>query len=81
MIKHRWPNEHIGSMAALHPLENVCGNASLSPAGKCWEAATAPICHHVRRQFCGKCSRNNEKSNIEIEYLKLQNWFFENNNY
>ena len=35
----------------------------------------------VKRQFCGKCSRNNEKSNIEIEYLKLQNWIFENNNY
>jgi len=28
-------NEHIGSMAALPPLERVCGNASLSPAGKC----------------------------------------------
>jgi hypothetical protein len=38
-------------MAALPPLENVCGIGSLSPAGKCLEAATAPICHHVRRQL------------------------------
>jgi hypothetical protein len=35
-------------MAALPPLEKVCGIASLSPAGTCLEAATAPICHHVR---------------------------------
>ena len=37
-------NGHIGSMAALPPLENACGIASLSPAGKCLEAATAQIC-------------------------------------
>ena len=40
-------NEHIGSMAALPPLEKAVRNASLSPAGKYLEAATAPICHHV----------------------------------
>jgi len=29
-------------MAALPPLENMCGIASLSPAGKCSVAATSP---------------------------------------
>ena len=37
-------NEHIGSMAALPPLERAVRNERLSPAGKCLEAATAPIC-------------------------------------
>jgi len=37
-------NKHIGKMAALHPLENVCEIASLPPAGKCSVAATSPIC-------------------------------------
>jgi hypothetical protein len=37
-------NEHIGSMAALPPLEKKCEIESLPPAGKCLEAATAPIC-------------------------------------
>jgi hypothetical protein len=40
-------NEHIGSMAALPPLEKAVRNASLSPAGKYLEAATAPICQNV----------------------------------
>jgi hypothetical protein len=40
-------HEHIGSMAALPPLENVCGIEHLSPAGKRLEAATAPICQNV----------------------------------
>jgi len=44
-------NEHIGSMAALPPLENMYEIEHLSPAGKYLEAATAPICHHVVRQF------------------------------
>jgi len=43
------PNEHIGSMAALPPLERAVQNASLSPAGKYLEAATAPICKNVGR--------------------------------
>jgi len=47
-------NEHIGSMAALPPLEKVCGFERLSPAGKCLEAATAPICQNVVGNF-GKC--------------------------
>jgi hypothetical protein len=38
----RTPNEHIGSMAALPPLERAVQNASLLPAGKCLKAATAP---------------------------------------
>ncbi|MDR2972238.1 MAG: hypothetical protein LBU83_09970 [Bacteroidales bacterium] len=42
MIAKPSHNEHIGSMAALPPLENVCGIASLSPAGKYLETATAP---------------------------------------
>jgi len=37
-------NVHIGKMAALPPLENMCAIASLSPAGKCSVAATSPIC-------------------------------------
>jgi hypothetical protein len=48
-------NEHIGSMAALPPLENVYEIGSLSPAGKYLEAATAPICQNVRGN-AGKCS-------------------------
>ena len=40
-------NEHIGSMAALPPLENVYRIERLSPAGKYLEAATAPICKNV----------------------------------
>ena len=42
-------NEHIGSMAALPPLENECEIESLPPAGKYLEAATAPICKNVGR--------------------------------
>jgi hypothetical protein len=37
-------------MAALPPLENVCGIERLSPAGKYLEAATAPICQNVGRK-------------------------------
>jgi hypothetical protein len=37
-------NEHIGSMAALPPLEKMCEIERLPPAGMCLEAATAPIC-------------------------------------
>jgi len=37
-------------MAALPPLENMYEIEHLSPAGKCLEAATAPICHHVKRK-------------------------------
>jgi hypothetical protein len=44
-------NEHIGSMAALPPLERSVRKASLSPAGTHLEAATAPICHHVICHF------------------------------
>jgi len=48
-LKHTAGNEHIGSMAALPPLEKLCGIGSLSPAGKCWEAATAQSRLPVRR--------------------------------
>ena len=34
-------------MAALLPLENMCGFASLSPARKCYVAATSPICRTI----------------------------------
>jgi hypothetical protein len=40
-------NEHIGSMAALLPLERAVRKERLSPAGQYLEAATAPICQHV----------------------------------
>jgi hypothetical protein len=37
-------NKHIGKMAALPPLENMCEIESSLPAGKCSVAATSPIC-------------------------------------
>ena len=48
LIKCRTPNKHIGKMAALLPLEKVCGIASLPPAGKYSVAATSPICWTLR---------------------------------
>jgi hypothetical protein len=39
-------NVHIATIAALPSFEKAVRNASLSPAGKYLEAATAPICHH-----------------------------------
>jgi hypothetical protein len=48
-------NEHIGSMAALPPLEKMYEIEHLSPAGKCLEAATAPICQNVGRNRRVKC--------------------------
>jgi hypothetical protein len=47
MIAKPAHNEHIGSMAALPPLEKNGGIKHLSPAGKYLEAATAPICQDV----------------------------------
>jgi hypothetical protein len=44
VVKRSAYNEHIGSMAALPPLENMYEIASLSPAGKYLEAATSAIC-------------------------------------
>jgi hypothetical protein len=65
-------------MAALPPLENVCGIGSLSPAGKCLEAATAPICQHVsgdgiscdplKRQMITKITKLMKKT-IKNKYL------------
>jgi hypothetical protein len=61
-------NEHIGSMAALPPLENVCGIASLSPAGKCLEAATAPICQTL-------CAMRQKKNQIFRNLIGTSNLF------
>jgi len=57
-------NEHIGSMAALPPLERAVRNGSLLPAGKYLEAATAPICHHVvgNAADCERTRRNKVES-------------------
>ena len=59
-------NEHIGSMAALPPLERAVRNGSLSPAGKCMEAATAPICYHV---VC-----NSGTVRADIDKTKIDNY-------
>jgi hypothetical protein len=66
-------NEHIGSMAALPPLERAVRNASLSPAGKCSEAATAPICHHVINNgiTANRCrTKHPERTIIHIPFLE-----------
>jgi hypothetical protein len=55
-------NEHIGKMAALPPLENMCGIANLSPAGKCSVAATSPICQNVGCN-AGLCNKKKKREN------------------
>ena len=57
-------NEHIGSMAALPPLERAVRKERLPPAGKCLEAATAPICHHVVRKR-GNWQRKKSENNSQ----------------
>ena len=61
-------NEHIGSMAALPPLENMYEIEHLSPAGKYLEAATAPICHHVT------CKRRTAQRDTNDETRKENEW-------
>jgi hypothetical protein len=44
-------NEHIGSMAALPPLEKAVRIERLSPAGKVVEAATTQSCKIINKKL------------------------------
>jgi len=62
-IDHTAGNEHIGKMAAVTPHIIHCELVNYYPAGKCLEAATSPICHHVRckrRTARWKMARNQD---------------------
>ena len=69
--KCRTPNEHIGSMAAVSPLENMCGNERLSPAGSVVEAATS----QSRWALCASGARNCNHKKISNLTDKLRSVF------
>jgi hypothetical protein len=74
-------NEHIGSMAALPPLEKTVRKESLSPAGKYLEAATAPICQNVIRHVGSAVLFGSEKDRALLTMMaKFDKMNKKNNN-